>query len=251
MEEVVLGDEPVVIEVVAGETLDRQLRWEVGRDMRWTSRGGPPGFFVRGDGSIDADLGPDDVGRWWVEVRSTDGVDHRRDAFELRVVPADGDGAVASAALRRPVAHSGLTLPAGSCAVSLGFTSGLLYLPTTTWEHLGVPATTVGASPVAGGQCGLGRRLEVVAGAETTPWLNLARTTAPVGGHVGLDWNAAHWTGGLFVTGNAIGPGVGVRLALPAGGWGGPEVRLSWLEPVGARATLAWSKSLSWSKRAL
>ena len=108
-----------------------------------------------------------------------------------------------------------------------------------------------GASPVASGQCGLGRRVQVVAGAEATPWLSLAGTTAPVGGQLGLDWNAARWTGGLYVTGNAIGPGVGARLALPAGGWGGPELRLSWIDPVGARATLAWSKTLSWSKRPL
>ncbi|MCA9493231.1 MAG: hypothetical protein KC621_25040, partial [Myxococcales bacterium] len=240
--EVVLGDEPVVIEVVAGDALLRQLRWEVPRAMRWTSRGGPPGFFVHSDGTIDADLDADDVGRWLVKVRAADAGSRRNAELELRVLPAEGE-TLASQALRRPQPHSGLAIPAGACSASLGFTSGLLYLPTTTWEHLGVPETTVGASPVASGQCGLGRRVQVVAGAEATPWLSLAGTTAPVGGQLGLDWNAARWTGGLYVTGNAIGPGVGARLALPAGGWGGPELRLSWIDPVGARATLAWSKT--------
>ncbi len=258
-EPVVLGEAPIVLDAVVGQTLDSRLLWETGHAYRWRARGGPPGLHVRPDGTFAYDLGEDAAGRWWVEV-------HRKGTlgstgFELRVRPEGGP--LAEDAPLEPAPPRSLGLPGGSCAVGLGLATGLVHLPGSDWTHLGVADTTAGASPSALGRCGLGGRLSVYGGAEVTPWLAVGGQTLAGEGQLGVELARSTFTAGAFASlpfaslddlgggsvakSGALGPGLGVRFGWPVGALGGPELRFGWQSPVGGRATLAWVRAFRWS----
>lgn len=241
-EALVLGDGPVVVEAAVGQTLDTRLRWASGRAYRWTARGGPPGLHVRPDGTLAYDLGEDAAGRWWVEVRRVGTTKHV--GFELRVQPEGG--LLADDAPLRPPRRPYRGLPGGSCSLGLGVATGLVYLPASSWTHLGIADTTAGASPTALGRCGLGGTLSVWTGAEVAPWLSVGGEVLAAEGQLGLELARSTWTAGAFASIAALGPGAGVRFGWPAGSLGGPEVRFGWQAPVGARASVAWVKTFGW-----
>lgn len=254
---VLLGeDSPAIVAAVEGDTLELRLAHADGINYGWKTRGGPPGIFVRSDGTIDYDLGPDSVGRWWVEVRHGWGPLNRRAGFELRIEPASGSGLPRDAPLTPPQPRP---LIAGHlrCGLGLGAAAGVSIVTGSSWRHVGRDPVEAAFSPALLGQCSFGEAMQPSLGFETQPLLQVPDFAQPVAATVGLDVQRERWTVGAFVSvhpqgllemyqgalpGDGLGLGARVQLSLPSSPLlpGGPELRASFIDGLGPRASLSW-----------
>jgi hypothetical protein len=251
-----------VVEARVGDT----LTLPVGRvGLPQTLRGAPPGMFVRADGVIDFDLGPGDVGRWEIRVVDRLGTHH---AFVLVVDPPAGwvepparptddaapppdDVDPEPATVGR--VGSGLTV---GCALSLGASVGaqLAPLAPSPWETLGPVAARRTASPTALAACGTNTPVAPVLGFEVAPFATIREEAAPLTWWAGLQARVGDASFGPYATRNHWGYGVAARAALRTGRWGGPELRVGWVPPLGGagRSTPygnedAFTASLAWT----
>jgi hypothetical protein len=252
-------DEPgIVVEAAVGETLRLELLPIEGTDRGWRSRGGPPGLFLRPDGSIDYDLGEDSVG-WWTIVVSA-GPLHRR-SFELRVtdgqteLPEEPTGPPPASIFEVPV-HLNL---------GLGVTGAAAWTPGSVWLHPGEPNWTASASPVGLGELALGAGARGTLALELMPLFERDHQHPVLMSHVGMDFRTdprglGPWRLGLFASATSRGwvqgvsdylsgglteavarhVGGGMVLAADAGRRHGLQMRLAYTGVTGPRATLAW-----------
>ncbi|MCB9684247.1 MAG: hypothetical protein H6735_04280 [Alphaproteobacteria bacterium] len=252
---ITLGGPWPVVNVRVGERLTTRVVLADGMAATWRSEGGPPGFEVAPDGTVQLDALPSDLGRWRVAVRAGNGPTVRWTGFELDVWPADTrvDDVVTPLEL---VADAGRAetrplVPNTSLWIGLGAAGAVAKTNGTTWEHLGEADTRGAVSPMGSLTAEIGTKsVRGFAGLDSAPFATWASDPQDglhvLAGTVGFQAGSPSLQVGPYGTlGWAVG-GLGVRLVSRPfedfrGRPTGFELRALWIAPqLGGELAACW-----------
>jgi hypothetical protein len=244
------------VDVRAGEVLSTRVGWGDGRAWRWSSRGGPPGFSVQADGTIEYEADASDIGRWRASVRSRAWPRSGWSGVEVRVWPAHVDLAPAlptdDGGWVAPTPRTEVTGDGVRAWVGFGVAGGVATVNGSRWESLGQAPTGGGASPFGLFllETRLARGVDVVTGFDAAPLFSYpsapARRSHVFATTAGLQVGSTTVRGGVYGTWGYTVKGLGGRVAWTPwvdgrGRESGLELRATWLAPqIGGEATFAW-----------